>query len=103
MASLRRQIVERNNPSLPENIAKNHQGGYDGFTVIYEALQQKTECTIQHLMKVLKNILQNEFRTDKERRAFMDLARIKNWGSPLRSEAVERVYSELYGTTEAIV
>ena len=102
MAGLRKQIVEHNSPSLPKDIAQSHKGGYDGVTVLLEALKEKTEHKIQHLMKVLKNILQKEFRTNKERREFMERARVKNFFSPLRSEAVERVYLELYGIKEAV-
>ena len=94
---LRKQILERNCPSLPKNIAQSHEGGYDGVTVVLEALQEKTEHDIQHLVKVLKNILRNDYKTDKERREFMEFARVKNWSSPLRSEAIKRVYRELYG------
>lgn len=100
MASLRKRIVEHNCPSLPKDIAQSREGGYTGVTVVLEALKEKTEHDIQHLMKVLKNILRNDFRDDKERREFMEFARVKNWNSPLRSEAIKRVYRELYETKE---
>jgi len=92
---LRKQLVEHNCLPLPENVADNLKGGFDGIKPIRDAIRQ--EKNISNLTKVLKDILDVEYKTPTERRDFMDRALKRKWCTEDEAEAVKRVYRELYG------
>ena len=98
---LRKQIVEHNCLPLPEKVAAELNGGYTGIAPIRDAINH--ERNIRNLTKVLKNILDTEYRKPTEKRDFMDRALKRQWQTEDGAEAVRRVYAEFYGTKEASV
>ena len=95
---LRRELVEHNCLPLPENVAAELNGGYTGIAQIRDAINH--ERNIQNLTKVLKNILDTEYRKPTEKRDFMDRALKRQWRTEYEAEAVRRVYLELYRKKE---